>query len=89
MTIPLNASSLNFWAGLGPGLGLGGPPAFYSVKQLKTAFWAELGPIFFAGFKIYAHARPVRFVGGSGASRARAGPGRAGLKMLMDTAWGG
>jgi hypothetical protein len=39
MTIPLDPSGLNFRAGLEPGLGLGGVArAFYSVKQLKTAF---------------------------------------------------
>jgi hypothetical protein len=31
MTIPLDASGLNFWAGLGPGPGLGGPPAHFIV----------------------------------------------------------
>jgi hypothetical protein len=56
----------------GPGPGLGGPPAyFYSVKQLKTAFRVGLGPKKIAGFKISAHARPVRFVGGPGAGRAQ------------------
>jgi hypothetical protein len=75
MTIPLDASGLNFQAG--PGLGRAGR-AFYSVKQLKTAFHAGLGPKkIFTGFKISAHARPVRFVGGPDASRARAGSGRA------------
>jgi hypothetical protein len=74
MTIPLDASGLNFWVGLGRAT-----CAFYSVKQLKTTFRAGLGPKKkFAGFKISAHARPVRFVGGPGVGRARAGPaGRA------------
>jgi hypothetical protein len=82
MTIPLGASGLNFRAR--PGLGRAAR-AFYSVKQLKTAFRARLGPKnFFAGFKISAHARPVRFVGGPGPGRA-SGPGRAGLKMLRYT----
>jgi hypothetical protein len=75
MTIPLEASSLNFQAGLGLGRAA---RAFYRVKQLKTAFRVGLRPKkFFAGFKISAHSRPVRFVGGPGAGRARAG-----LKML-------
>jgi hypothetical protein len=72
MTIPLDVSGLNFWAG--PGLGRAAR-AFYSVKQLKTTFRAGLGSKQFAGFKISAHARPVRFVGGPGT-------GRVGLKML-------
>jgi hypothetical protein len=41
MTIPLDASDLNFRAG--PGLGRAAR-TFYSVKQLKTAFRAGLGP---------------------------------------------
>jgi hypothetical protein len=54
MTIPPGASGLNFRAGLGLGRAA---RAFYSVKQLKTAFRAGLGPKkFFAGFKISAHA---------------------------------
>jgi hypothetical protein len=49
MTIPLGASGLNFRAGLGPGPGLGqATRVFYSVKQLKTAFRARLGPNFFS-----------------------------------------
>jgi hypothetical protein len=73
MTIPLDASGLNFRAG--PGLGRAAR-TFYSVKELKTAFRARLGPKQnFAGFKISAHARPIKFVGGPGS-------GRAGLKML-------
>jgi hypothetical protein len=86
MTIPLGASGLNFR--VGPGLGWVAR-AFYSVKQLKTTFRAGLGSKKnFAGFKISAHARLVRFVGGPGAGQARAGPagrvglGRVGLKML-------
>jgi hypothetical protein len=68
MTIPLDASGLNFRAGLGRAAHV-----FYSVKQLKTTFRVGLGPKkFFAGFKISAHVRPVRFVGGPG---QRAGPG--------------
>jgi hypothetical protein len=83
MTIPLYASGLNFWAG--PGLGRAAR-AFYSVKQLKTAFRVGLGQKNFAGFKISARAHPERFVGGPGAGRARSGPaGRAGLKMLWYT----
>jgi hypothetical protein len=39
MTIPLDASGLNFRAGLGRAARV-----FYSVKQLKTAFRAGLGP---------------------------------------------
>jgi hypothetical protein len=31
MTIPLDASGLNFRAGLGPGPGLGGLPAYFIV----------------------------------------------------------
>jgi hypothetical protein len=62
------------WAGLGLGRAA---RAFYSVKQLKTSFQAGIGPIFFAGFKIFAHARPVRSVDGPGADRTRTG-----LKML-------
>jgi hypothetical protein len=74
MTIPLGVSGLNFRAGLG-----WAARAFYSVKQLKTTFRARLGPKKnFAGFKIFAHACPVRFVGEPGAGRVRAsGPGRA------------
>jgi hypothetical protein len=49
--------------------------AFYSVKQLKTTFRAGVGPKkIFAGFKITAHARPVRFVGRHGMGRAQARP---------------
>jgi hypothetical protein len=44
VTIPLDASGLNFRAE--PGLGRGAR-AFYSVKQLKTAFQVGLGPKFF------------------------------------------
>jgi hypothetical protein len=66
-----------------PGLGRAAR-VFYSVQQLKTAFRAGLGPKnIFVGFKISAHARPVRFVSRPGASRARAMPaGQARLKML-------
>jgi hypothetical protein len=67
MTIPLDASGLNFRAGLRLGRAA---RVFYSVKQLKIAFWAGLGPKKFLGFKIFAHARPVWFVGGPGAGRA-------------------
>jgi hypothetical protein len=56
----------------GPGLGRAAR-VFYSVKQIKTTFRAGHGPKKFAGFKISAHARPVRFVGGPGAGRV--GPG--------------
>jgi hypothetical protein len=70
MTVPLDASGLNFRAVHGFGRAA---RAFYSVKQLKTAFRFGLGQKKFAGFKISAHARPVRFVGGSDAGRARAG----------------
>jgi hypothetical protein len=82
MPIPLDPSGLNFLgrARAGPGLGRA-VRAFYSVKQLKTAFRAGLGPKKIAGFKISTHARPVRFVGGPGAGRA-CEPGRARLKML-------
>jgi hypothetical protein len=73
MTILLDVSGLNFRAG--PGLGRAAR-AFYSVKQLKTAFRTGLGQKKFSGFKISAHARPVRFVGGPGAGWA-SGPGRA------------
>jgi hypothetical protein len=41
MTIPLDASGLNFR--VGPGLGRAAR-AFYSVKQLKTVFRTGLGP---------------------------------------------
>jgi hypothetical protein len=69
------------WTRGGPELGRAAR-AFYSVKQLKTAFRARLGPKkFFAGFKIFAHAHLVRFMGGPGAGRA-CRPGRVGLKML-------
>jgi hypothetical protein len=63
----------------GPGLGWASR-VFYSVKQLKTAFRVGLGPKKITGFKISAHDRPVRFVGGPSAGRARAGP-----KMLRYT----
>jgi hypothetical protein len=33
MTIPLDASGLNFRVGLGPGPGLGGPPAYFIVQN--------------------------------------------------------
>jgi hypothetical protein len=57
-------------AQVGPGLGRVAC-VFYSVKQLKTPFRIGLGPKnFFAGFKISAHARSVRFVNGLGAGRA-------------------
>jgi hypothetical protein len=62
----------------GPGPSLGRPPAHFSVKQ---HFGPGSGQKKFASFKISAHARPVRFVGGPGAGRA-CGPGRAELKML-------
>jgi hypothetical protein len=74
MTIPLDTSGLDFRGG--PGLGQVAR-VFYSVKQLKTAFRAGPGPKKFAGFKICVHGCPVRFVGGFGADRARAG-----LKMF-------
>jgi hypothetical protein len=62
MPILLDASGLNFRVGLGLGRAA---RAFYSVKQLKTTFRAGLGQKKnFAGFKISAHGRPVRFVGG-------------------------
>jgi hypothetical protein len=63
-----------------PGLGRA-TRAFYSIKQLKTAFRGKLGEKNFAGFKTSAHTRPVRFVGGPEA-------GRAGLKMLRQWAGG-
>jgi hypothetical protein len=67
MTIPLDVSGLDFRAGLGRAA-----RAFYSVKQLKTAFRAGLGSKNnFAGFKISAHARPV----GSWAGLAQVGSG--------------
>jgi hypothetical protein len=75
MTIQLDASSLNFRSGLELGRAA---RVFYSVKQLKQHFGPGSGKKFFRGFKISAHARPVRFVGGPGADRARARPaGRA------------
>jgi hypothetical protein len=74
MIIPLDTSGLNFRAGLGRAA-----RAFYSVKQLKTAFRAGLEPNFFAGFKISAHARPVRFAGGPGAGRAGSGSKCSGI----------
>jgi hypothetical protein len=59
-----------------PGLGRA-TRVFYSVKQLKTAFQVGLMPKkIFTGFKISAHARPVRLVGGPGPG-LRAGSGRA------------
>jgi hypothetical protein len=74
MTISLDASGLNFRAR--PGLGRAAR-AFYSVKQLKITFRTGLGQTKnFTGFKISAHARPVRFVGGPGVGQ-RAGPVRA------------
>jgi hypothetical protein len=66
MTIPLDAAGLNFRAG--PGLGRAAR-AFYSVKQLKTAFRVGLGQKNFS-----------RALGGPGVGRARAG-----LKMLRYT----
>jgi hypothetical protein len=68
MIIPLDVSGLNFRAG--PELGRAAR-VFYSVKQLKTSFRVGLGKKKFAGFKISARARPVRFVGGPGAARAQ------------------
>jgi hypothetical protein len=53
MTIPLDVSGLNFRAGLGLRRAA---RVFYSVKQLKIAFRAGLGPKEIAGFKISAHA---------------------------------
>jgi hypothetical protein len=76
MTIPLDVSGLNFRAGLGLRRAA---RVFYSVKQLKIAFRAGLGPKEIAGFKISAHARPVKFVGEPSTGRV-SGPGRAGLK---------
>jgi hypothetical protein len=70
MTIPLDASGLNFC--VGPGLGRA-TRVFYSVKQLKTTFRAGLGPQ-----KIFRELqdlcpRPSSKVRG----RAWHGPGRA------------
>jgi hypothetical protein len=48
MTIPLGASGLNFRAGLGLGRAA---RAFYSVKQLKTAFRVGLGQKKFCGIQ--------------------------------------
>jgi hypothetical protein len=77
MTIPLDASGLNFRAG--PGFGRAAR-AFYSVKQLKTAFRAGLGPKIFRGLQDLCP-RPSSKVRG----RAWRGPGRGGLKMLRYT----
>jgi hypothetical protein len=70
MPVPSDVLGLSFRAR--PKLGRAAR-AFYSVKQLKTAFQAWLGPKKFTDFKISAHARPVRFVGGPGAGQALAG----------------
>jgi hypothetical protein len=86
MTIPLDASGLIFsgQARAGPGLGRAAR-AFYRVKQLKTTFWAGLGPKKnFAGFKIFAHARPVRFMGGPGAGEARPGSKCSGIDSAQN-----
>jgi hypothetical protein len=73
MTIPLDASGLNFRAELG----LGRPArAFYSVKQLKTVFRAGFGPNFFCRLQDLSP-RPSSKVRGRAwrGSGQRAGPG--------------
>jgi hypothetical protein len=66
MTIPLDAPGLNFRAV--PGLGRAAR-TFYSVKQLKIAFRAGLGPIFFfCGLQDLCPRPPSMF-------RGRVGPG--------------
>jgi hypothetical protein len=82
MTIPLDASSLNFRSGLELGRAA---RVFYSVKQLKTVFRARLGQKKFSRASRYLPT-PVQY--GSWAGLARTGPGpgqRAGLKMLRYT----
>jgi hypothetical protein len=82
MTIPLDASGLNFRAG--PGLGRAAR-VFYSVKQLKTAFRAGLGTKKIRGLQDLCP-RPSSKVRGRawrGPSPGRAsGPGRAGLNIF-------
>jgi hypothetical protein len=62
---------------LSPARAWAGRRAFYSVKQLKTAFRAGLGPKKFRGLQDL-RPRPSSKVRGW----AWRGPGRAGLKML-------
>jgi hypothetical protein len=72
MTIPLDASGLNFWVGLGR------PTcAFYSVKQLKTAFRAGLGPKKIRGLQDLCPRPPSKVCGRAwrGPSPGRAEPG--------------
>jgi hypothetical protein len=70
------------WARAGPGLGRAAR-AFLCKTTKNNISGGARAKFFFTAFKISAHARPVRFVGGPGAGRAQAcGPGRAGLKML-------
>jgi hypothetical protein len=78
MTIPLDASGLNFRAG--PELGRVSH-VFYSVKQLKTAFRAELEPKFFFRGLQNLRPRPSSKVRG----RAWRGPSWTGLKILRYT----
>jgi hypothetical protein len=74
MTIPLDVSGLNFRAE--PRLGW---PArtFYSVKQLKIAFRAGLGPNFFCGLQDLCPRPPSKFRGRAWRRSARVGSGRA------------
>jgi hypothetical protein len=63
-----------------------GPAAahvFYSVKQLKTIFWAGLGPKKFNGLQHLCPRPPSKGHGRAQRGPGRAsGPGRARLKML-------
>jgi hypothetical protein len=72
MTIPLDASGLNFRAGPGHGRAA---RAFYSVKQLKTAFQVGLGPKKFHGLQDLCPHPSSKVRGGPG-QRAELGPGQ-------------
>jgi hypothetical protein len=39
MTVPLGRPGLIFWDGLGPGLGLSGPPAHFIVLNEKKQYF--------------------------------------------------
>jgi hypothetical protein len=78
MTIPLDASGLNFQAGLGSSPGLGGAAnLLYSAKQLKTHFEPGSGQKNLSRLQDL-YPRPSSKVRG----RAWCRPGRVELKML-------
>jgi hypothetical protein len=70
------------------GPGLGGPPAHFSVKQLKTAFRTGLGPKKIHGLQDLCTRRSSKVRGRAWCEPVpgrASGSGRAGLKMLRYT----